>query len=287
VLLALWAVTGCGDAERVTRPAATTAPVQRGELAAMVSVNGTLTHRARPDGSPYSVINHARGIYTKLPAEGDTVRCGAVLYRVDNDAVRLRCGARPAFRALRKGRAVYLPRAGRIAKVTGELGGLARPGTEVVQATSRTLEVQVALEASQQGEVKPGDRARITLPGFESVPGTVQRLGRVARTPESDDDIGGATIPAYITLDEPERARGLDRADVRVEITTKGVADALSVPVVALVGRAGGGYAVEVVRDGGGRELVAVTLGLFDTAGGRVEVEGDLRVGDDVVVPSP
>jgi len=29
-----------------------------------------------------------------------------------------------------------------------------------------------------------------------------------------------------------------------------------------------------------------VKLGLFDTAGGRVQVEGDVRVGDRVVVPS-
>ena len=71
-----------------------------------------------------------------------------------------------------------------------------------------------------------------------------------------------------------------------MEITTKGVDDALSVPVTALVGKSGGGFAVEVVRAGGRRELVAVKLGLFDTAGGRVQVEGDLRAGDPVVVPS-
>jgi hypothetical protein len=56
--------------------------------------------------------------------------------------------------------------------------------------------------------------------------------------------------------------------------------------VTALVGKAGGGFAVEVVRDGGRRELVAVRLGLFDTTAGRVQVEGDLGAGDQVVVPS-
>ena len=64
------------------------------------------------------------------------------------------------------------------------------------------------------------------------------------------------------------------------------VESALSVPVTALVGKSGGGFAVEVVRAGGRRELVAVKLGLFDTAGGRVQVEGDLHEGDQVVVPS-
>ena len=107
--------------------------------------------------------------------------------------------------------------------------------------------------------------------------GKVDRLGRVAQAPAGQDgNAGGATIPAYISLDDPEKARGLDQAPVQVDITTEGVESALSVPVTALVGKSGGGFAVEVVRAGGRRELVAVKLGLFDTAGGRVQVEGDL-----------
>jgi multidrug efflux pump subunit AcrA (membrane-fusion protein) len=172
--------------------------------------------------------------------------------------------------------------------VTGALGGSASPGAEVAQATSDTLEVQVSLDASQQGEVKEGDRARITLPGNKSVTGKVERLGTVAQAPAGQGDtVAAATIPAYISLDKPKRASGLDEAPVQVDITTKGVKSALSVPVTALVGKSGGGYAVEVVRDGGLGELVAVELGLFDTAGGRVEVQGDLSEGDQVVVPSP
>ena len=182
--------------------------------------------------------------------------------------------------------AVFLPKSARISKVTGELGGSARPGAQVAQATSDALDVQVDLEASQQGVVKVGDLAQITLPGNKSVKGKVDRLGRVAQIAGKDDDAGAATIPAYITLDKPAEARGLDRAPVQVDITTKGVESALSVPVTALVGKSGGGYAVEVARDDGRRELVAVTLGLFDTANGRVEVEGDLGEGDQVVVPS-
>ena len=190
------------------------------------------------------------------------------------------------------GQAVFLPESVRIATVTGELGGSAQPGAQVAQATSDTLEVQVALDPSQQGEVKKGDPAQITLPGNTSVTGKVDRLGRVAQIPAGQDNAGqnsnagDATIPAYISLDDPETARGLDEAPVQVEITTRGVESALSVPVTALVGKSGGGFAVEVVRAGGRRELVAVQLGLFDTAGGRVQVEGDLHEGDQVVVPS-
>ena len=187
--------------------------------------------------------------------------------------------------SLNLGQAVFLPEAMRIARVTGELGGAAQPGTQVAQATSDTLEVEVNLDPTQQREVRRGDRAQITLPDNTSVAGKVDRLGRVAQT--GQDPNAGATIPAYLSLDHPKQARSLDQASVQVSITTKGVANALSVPVTAIVGRSGGGFAVEVVGADGRRELVAVKLGLFDTAGGRVQVvEGDLHEGEQVVVPS-
>jgi Putative peptidoglycan binding domain len=185
------------------------------------------------------------------------------------------------------GRVVFLPESLRIATVAGELGASASPGAQVLSATSDTLEVQLALDPSQQGAVRTGDRARITLPGNTSARGRVDRLGRVAQVPAGQNTSAGvATIPASISLDHPEQARGLDQAPVQVNIATKGVDDALNVPVTAIVGRSGGGFAVEVVRAGGRRELVAVTLGLFDTARGRVQVDGALHVGDRVVVPS-
>jgi multidrug efflux pump subunit AcrA (membrane-fusion protein) len=325
-------------------PPANTAHVEKGELSSIVSQDGTLTYRARSDGSPYSAINQAGGIYTELPAEGDKVDCGDAFYRVDDEPVLLLCGTVPAYRDLDVGDqgndvrqlnrnlnelgydadagidpgdsdfswktkealkklqddkgsdatgalgiddAVFLPTPARIAKVTAELGGSAQPGAVVAQATSDTLEVQVDLDASQQGAVKEGDRAQITLPGNKSAAGKVDRLGRVAQVPAGQNtDAGAATIPAYISLDKPKQASGLDKAPVQVDITTKGVKNALSVPVTALVGKSGGGYAVEVVRDDGQRELVAVKPGMFDTANGRVEVEGDLDEGDRVVVPS-
>ncbi len=327
-------------------PAADTVAVERGELSAMVSQGGTLTYRARSDGSPYPVVNQARGVYTDLPDSGDKVACGGVLYRVDDRPVVLLCGAVPAYRALHvgsKGRdvrqlnrnlhrlgydagagvridpgdnvftssteqalrvlqrrkgvgmtgrlatddAVFLPVAVRIAKVTGQVGGSARPGAPLLSATSDTLQVQVSLDPSQQGEVRKGDRAQVTLPGNTPVTGRVAGFGRVAQTPAGQGGLAAdATIRTFIRLDDPARAGGLDRAPVQVDITTKGVHDALSVPVTALVGRSGGGFAVEVARSGGRRELVAVRLGLFDTGGGRVQVEGDLRAGDAVVVPS-
>jgi multidrug efflux pump subunit AcrA (membrane-fusion protein) len=345
-------MVGMSSAKQATQaaqePPANTAQVKRGKLSAMVSLDGTLTYRARSDGSPYSVINHALGRYTELPAAGDKVECGDVFYRVDNKPVLLLCGAVPAYRDLHYGYvgkdvgqlnrnlhalgydaragidikpddntftwmtdralkelqkdknagvtgelylddAVFLPESVRIARVTGELGASAEPGGPVLSATSNTLNVLVDLDASQQGEVKEGDPAQITLPGNKSMTGRVDRFGRVAAAPDGQNNNKpvAPTIPAYISLDDPASARALDRAPVRVEITTDGVDNALSVPVTALVGKSGGGYAVEVVRAGGARELVTVKLGLFDSAGGRVQVDGGLTEGDQVVVPSP
>ena len=335
LLVALAATAGCGGtkASPAAQEPATTAMVEQGPLSAVVSLDGTLSYRARSDGSPYSVINQARGTYTALPEVGAKIGCRGVLYRVDDSPVLLLCGTMPAYRdvhegdagrdvrqlnrnlhlagraftgrtraalerlqrrkglaatgKLELGDAVFLPRPLRIGKVAGELGGAARPGVQIAQATADALHVRVDLDASQQGEVKKGDRAQVTLPGNTSAKGKVARLGRVAQAPQGKDaEPAAATVPAFISLDDPGAARGLESAPVQVDVMTKGVESALSVPVTALVGKAGGGLAVEVVRAGGQRELVALRAGLFDDAHGRVEVEGALRQGEHVVVPS-
>ena len=70
-------------------------------------------------------------------------------------------------------------------------------------------------------------------------------------------------------------------------ITTGSVANALVVPVDALLALTGGGYAVEVAGADGAHHLVPVTLGLFDDADGLVQVSGSgLSAGQRVVVPA-
>jgi hypothetical protein len=76
VLVAVTAIGGVvaiSDAEQATpaaqHPPVNTATVGRGRLSDMVSQYGTLTYRAGSDGSPYTVINRARGTFTKLEGE--------------------------------------------------------------------------------------------------------------------------------------------------------------------------------------------------------------------------
>ncbi|MFT4136337.1 efflux RND transporter periplasmic adaptor subunit [Microbacterium sp.] len=323
----------------------TTATVERGDLSQVVSASGTLTYRARPDGTPYVAINQASGIYTALPATGDAVGCGDTLYRVDDKPVLLLCGELPQYRDLEIGAtgadvaqlnrnldslgydqaagveidpaddvfswstwaaltklqhdrgqdetgelarvdAVVLPSPVRVGGVPAQLGTGAQPGTAVVHATSDTLVVQVSLDPSQRADVLMDSPVLITLPGSTSTTGKVAEIGRIVTTADGQGGVQDVKILVTITLDNPEEATGLDHAPVRTQITTAGVQDVLSVPVVALVGNTGGGYAVDVLGEDGSRSLVPVTLGLFDQASGRVQVEGDLTPGDAVVVPS-
>jgi hypothetical protein len=82
---------------------ANTASVEQRTLSAMVSEAGILTYRARSDGSPYFVINQAQGTYTSLPAVGQVISQGHVLYRVNDRPVVLLRGSTPAYRALSAG----------------------------------------------------------------------------------------------------------------------------------------------------------------------------------------
>lgn len=80
-----------------------TATVQQGKLSATVSEDGTLTYQGRSDGSPYTVINQAQGTYTELPALGQVISQGQVLYRVNDSPVVLLDGSTPAYRTLAAG----------------------------------------------------------------------------------------------------------------------------------------------------------------------------------------
>jgi len=339
--------------------------VEKRNLSATVSQAGTLTYRAQPDGSPYSVINHASGIYTMLPAAGQVISQGQVLYRVNDSPVVLLYGSTPAYRTLSAGatgadvaelnadlvalgyatsaqlnptsasfwsatttavkklqaalgmtqsgmltlgQAVFEPTAVRVTTMSAQLGGDTQTGQTVMQATSTTRIVQVALVASQQTEVTVGDTVTITLPNNKTTPGVVSSVGAVATcssssgsgrsssssaAPGTDTCSSGnsgsttPTISVDVTPSDPAATGTWDQAPVRVGITTASVPSALVVPVTALLAQSVGGYAVEVVGAGGIHHLVLVSLGLFDDADGLVQVSGsELAAGQPVVVPA-
>jgi peptidoglycan hydrolase-like protein with peptidoglycan-binding domain len=341
------------------------ARVERRTLSAMVSQAGILTYRARSDGSPYSVITQTRGTYSKLPAAGQVISQGHVLYRVNDRPVVLLHGSTPAYRTLSAGasgpdvaelnsdlvalgyatraqlsptsgffgsattaavmrlqaalgvtqngtltlgQVVFEPSAVRVTSVSAQLGGRTQPGQTVMQATSTTRQVQVALSASEQTTLAVGDKVSITLPNNHTTPGVVSSVGAVASCPSTSGSGGSSsssaapgtdacsagssgssttpTIAVGVTPSDPAATGTWDQAPVRVGITTASVPNALVVPVTALLARSGGGYAVEVVGTGARNHLVPVSPGLFDDAEGLVQVTASaLAAGQEVVVP--
>jgi hypothetical protein len=187
------------------------------------------------------------------------------------------------------GQAVFLTSA---ALITGlgpsdVLDGPAQPGQVVLTATSTTPVVTIALDASEQTDVKAGDQVGITLPSGAVTRGVVTYVGNVASVPASAAQGGSSTptITVLVSLSNPKAAGHLTSAPVTVTITTGSAANALVVPVDALLAQANGGYAVEVTGPRG-HHLVPVTLGLFDDAKGLVQVSGALTPGQRVVVPA-
>ena len=207
------------------------------------------------------------------------------------------------------GQAVFEPTALRVTTLSAQLGGRARPGQTVLQATATTRQVQLELSASEQTSMAVGDKVSITLPNNRTTPGVVSSVGAVATCPSSSGSVGSGsssaapgtdtcssgssgssttpTITVGVTPSHPAATGKWDQAPVQVGITTARVPSALVVPVTALLAQSSGGYAVEVVGAGASNHLVPVSLGLFDDSDGLVQVTASrLAAGQKVVVPA-
>jgi hypothetical protein len=193
--------------------------------------------------------------------------------------------------SLTEGQVVFLSGPLRITSVAATLGTAAPPNAPIAQATTTARQVVVELDASQQTEVRVGDKAQITLPDNHVTPGIVTGVGTTATSSggSSGSTAGssGATLPVYIALRRPQDAGNLNQAPVQVQITAAGVKQAMIVPVDSLLAQSAGGYAVETVDERGVHHIVPVTVGLFDDADGLVQVMNTtLSPGDRIVVPS-
>lgn len=179
------------------------------------------------------------------------------------------------------GDVVFAPGPVRVAAHTADVGGQA--GGPALQVTGTERLVDVDLDASRQGILEVGQAVEVELPDGTVVAGTVRSVASTV-TPGDPQQGTGATVAVVVVLDDPASAGGLDQAPVEVRIVSVQAADALAVPVEALLALAEGGYAVE--RTDG--SLVGVELGAF--ADGYVAVTplgGDeLAEGDELVVPA-
>ena len=210
--------------------------------------------------------------------------------------------------AVALGQLAYTPGPVRVAEVAAGLGGTPQPGGPVLTATSVTHVVQVPLPVSQEYLVRRGDRVTVTLPdGTTTTPGVITSVAAAIATasggssaagsdsppgqpppgPSAGSGSGGpqATVAVIVRLTQPRAAGHLDAAPVTVNIVSAQARNVLAVPVSALVALGGGGYAVQLVRDGFS-QLVAVRTGLFTST--LVQVTGTgLSPGALVQVPAP
>ena len=185
--------------------------------------------------------------------------------------------------SLSLGQVVFEPETLRVSQVTESLGGSANG--PVLTATSDRHMVTIPLDASDQSEVKAGDKVMVTLPDGATTPGVISSVGTVATTTSGQGQNPATTIPVQVKLTDPGAAGTLDQAPVTVNITTESSpGPVLAVPVTALMAQSPGEYVVEVAGAGNTRRWVPVTPGIFDGSNGLVQVTGALTPGQRVVV---
>ena len=199
-------------------PPAHTAHVERRSLSAMVSQPGTLTYRARPDGSPYSVINQARGTYTRLPVAGEVISQGHVLYRVNDRPVVLLSGSTPAYRTLSAGATgadVAELNADLVALGYATRGQLSRTSASFGSATRTAVKkLQAALGVSRNGTLTLGEAV------FEP---TAVRVTSVLAQP------GGSARPGETVTQGTSTARQVQLALSAAQQTDVAVRDRVSI----------------------------------------------------------
>jgi hypothetical protein len=148
--------------------------------------------------------------------------------------------------------------------------------------TSSTRIVELDVTVSDAYLFSTGRRVDVELPDGTIVRGEISAVGTTAEVPaETEGAESDPTVPVEVTLGD-EEAGSLDRAPVDVDVAIDRADEALSVPISALLALAEGGYALEVVGNGG-TSLVGVETGKF--AEGWVEVSGEgISEGVEIVV---
>jgi peptidoglycan hydrolase-like protein with peptidoglycan-binding domain len=178
------------------------------------------------------------------------------------------------------GRISYAPGPIRVDAQKAGLGEAVQPGIGLLTYTGTSMMASVKLDGTDKRLARTGVAVSLQLPGGQQVTGKVVKI----QTGTAGADGTAKTIVA-LSIGQQKAVAGLeDGAAVDVRFTVSERKNVLSVPVVALLAVAEGGYGVELVS-GSTSRIVAVRTGLF--ADGRVEVSGSgLTVGLQVGMPS-
>ncbi|QYM75118.1 peptidoglycan-binding protein [Leucobacter luti] len=180
------------------------------------------------------------------------------------------------------GRVVFSASSVRIADVLASVGDRVGPGIPVVKLSALQQAVTADLKLGDQKLAVLDTPVEIKLPGGAATTGKITGIGQP--TERESNGSKSVVIPLTVTLDTPEDAQGIQKANVTVDVPSETREGVLSVPVEALIALPDGGFGVETAHADGTTSKVPVTTGLF--AGGRVEVSGEkIKAGMEVVVP--
>jgi len=204
-----------------------TAAVRRGTLTEQTQQNGTLgdagSYTVVVPSSPGSGSGSGSGTYTWLPAPGQVIRQGHVLYRVSGAPVMLLYGGTPAYRSLSQGMTgqdvrqlnTGLVRLGyATAAALGPRSGWDYFSGETAYALGR-LQSHLGLMVTGtlplgQAVFLPGP-AKVSALGTGSVPGAPATPGTVVLTATS--------VTPVVTIDLDASLQGEVKAGDRVSIT--------------------------------------------------------------------
>jgi Putative peptidoglycan binding domain len=186
----------------------------------------------------------------------------------------------PQTGVVNPGDSVFLPALLRVSQVKATLGASSSTGTDIIDGTSTTPVVTIALDARDQTLARVGESVDVQLPSGQDEQGTIAAVGAVATTSGTGSS-QTTTIPVTVTLADSSAASKLDGASVNVELNSETHTNVLTVPIAALLPVPGGGYAVESASH---HHRIPVQTGIFSNS--RVEVSGQ-GLFDGLEVESP
>jgi peptidoglycan hydrolase-like protein with peptidoglycan-binding domain len=166
----------------------------------------------------------------------------------------------------------------RVAAVTAKLGDQAQGSP--MSYTSTTIRAIADLTDAQARELVAPIEVTVRLPDGTEIPATITSIDPGGEPTGEGDETTSAS--AIVEFADQASVVDVGLRSVKVTIARDEIADALVVPVTALIATLDGGYAVDVVRSG---ETLRVPVELGLIADTRVQITGgDLDEGDEVVV---
>ncbi|MGW1611823.1 peptidoglycan-binding protein [Streptomyces sp. NPDC002285] len=200
----------------------------------------------------------------------------------------------PETGIVKAGDVVYAAGPVRIARTGVRVG--AEVSAEAVSYSSASRMVTVEASAADMAWAQRGNQVTVELPAGATARGKVSSVGADASPATASGESGGgeggpegATVPVVITFADQKGLGRLESGPVTVRYVGRERKDVLTVPVVALVALAEGGYGLEhadtkSTGSEGAEGYVAVTTGLV--ADGKAEVSGPgVREGMTVRIP--